>query len=262
VDSIFVKNKQITHPPVDFIGCGRTVLSHLDTTMKTLLSAASLFLFVSGNLLGASAVPSGEVIELHACELYTGGCTASAQSTLGGRSLLRIWSFDNGVVDGIDIHGLRIAALEVADKNLALAGTRAGAAVIYVPAQASETQRRVLVSWLKKQNPELASADVTEKITDVALSRKGSVVSARVGDHITLRTRAIEHCDAGGCGEALWYTPRSNTGEFTVLVNDQLSLREPAVSLVWKESGVRSVFLARFGAQQKSGPSFSLAFLD
>ena len=46
-----------------------------------------------------------------------GGCTASAQAHVGGRSMLRVWSFENGAQDGVELKGLQIAALQVAERT-------------------------------------------------------------------------------------------------------------------------------------------------
>jgi hypothetical protein len=51
----------------------------------------------------------------------------------------------------------------------------------------------------------------------------------------------------GGCGEALWYTPRSSTALFTVAVDKSSSVNEPLLKVRWEDSGKRSVFLGKFG---------------
>ena len=58
-------------------------------------------------------IPRGEDLELHACDLSTGGGTASAQITLGGRSLVRVGNFEAG-----HLAGLTVVVPEVADENL------------------------------------------------------------------------------------------------------------------------------------------------
>jgi hypothetical protein len=227
---------------------------------KMKIICALLSLFVSAGFLDAASDPSGRVVELHACEVYTGGCTASAQVTLGGRSLLRVWSFENGAYGGVDLVGLQIAALEVAEKNLALSDTHASAAVVYLPVQATDVQRQALVSWLKMTNPEIASARLVEKVAPISYSRDGSRISVQVGKEIALHTRSIMRCEAGGCGESLWYQPRSKTGKFTVLVNEHSSVNEPTLSLVWKDHYAKSVFFGRFGDDSK--PEFRFAALE
>ena len=218
---------------------------------------AFLSLFVSAGFLNAASSPSGRVVELHACEVYTGGCTASAQATLGGRSLLRVWNFENGAHGGVDLAGLQIAALEVAEKNLAFSDTQTSAAVVYLPAQATKAQRQALVSWLKATNPEIGAARLVEKVAPISYSRDGSRISVQAGKEIALQTRSIARCEAGGCGESLWYQPRSKTGKFTVLVNEKSSVNEPTLSLVWKDHTAKSVFFGRFGDDSK--PEFRLA---
>jgi hypothetical protein len=221
---------------------------------------AFLSLFVSAGFLNAASDPSGRVVELHACEVYTGGCTASAQATQGGRSLLRLWSFENGAHSGVDLAGLQVAALQIADKNLALSDTQTSAAVVYLPAQASDVQRQALVSWLKSTNPEIAAARLVEKVAPISYARDASRISVRVGNEIALQTRAIARCEAGGCGESLWYQPRSKTGKFTVLVNENSSVNEPTLALVWKDHTTKSVFFGRFGDDSK--PEFRLAAVE
>jgi hypothetical protein len=215
---------------------------------------------VSAGLLNASPAPSGRVVELHACEVYTGGCTASAQATQGGRSLLRVWSFENGEYGGVDLAGLQMAALEVSDKNLALSDTQTSAAVVYLPAQATDVQRQALVSWLKATNPEIAAARFVEKVAPINYARDAARISVRVGKEIALQTRSIARCERGGCGESLWYQPRSKTGKFTVLVNENSSVNEPTLSLVWKDHTAKSVFFGRFGDDSK--PEFRLASVE
>jgi len=232
--------------------------------MKTLLCSALVGFLLSTAGFAATPAPSGRVVELHACELYTGGCTASAQSTLGGRSLLRVWSFENGAQDGVELRGLQVAALQMAEQNLAFRDTKPTTAVVYLPAQASEAQRDALLSWLKQTNAEFAAAPLVQKVANITWTQEEEVgrVSAKIGDGITLQTRAVDHCSIGGCGEALWYSPRTKTGSFTVLVGENSSVREPAVALVWKQSGANTVFLGRFGGSENSEPTFNLASVD
>jgi Protein of unknown function (DUF1326) len=211
-------------------------------------------------LLNAGSTPSGQVVELHACEVYTGGCTASAQATMGGRSMLRVWSFENGAYSGVELAGLQMAALQIADKNLAFTDTQPSAVVVYLPSGATDVQRRALTSWLKSNSPEIATVRLIEKLAPISYTQKDSRISVRVGEEIALQTRALASCDRGGCGESLWYQPRSKTGNFTVLVNENSSVSEPILSLVWKDNTTKSVFFARFG--DDSTREFHLAALE
>ena len=227
--------------------------------IKTIVACLSVVLFAAGTV-GASNFPTGQVVEVHSVEVYTGGCTASAQATMGGRSMLRLWSFEGGAQDGVDLRGLQVAALQVADKNLAFAETKPTSAVIYLPRNATDAQRAALVRWLKAADAEIADAPLIEKIADIKYAQNEARISLNVGEQIAMKTREIQKCDAGACGESLWYKPRTRTGDYTVVVNESSSVDEPAFSLVWKDNSAKSVFLGRFGADAK--PEFRLAAVE
>lgn len=226
--------------------------------MRTICILWSLFAGIGW--LNAASTPSGQVVELHSCEVYTGGCTASAQATQGGRSMLRLWNFENGAHGGVELAGLQMAALQIADKNLAFTDTQPSAVVVYLPAGATDVQRQALTSWLKSNSPEIATLRLIEKVAPISYTQKDSRISVQVGKEIALQTRALASCDRGGCGESLWYQPRSKTGNFTVLVNEKSSVDEPILSLIWKDNTAKSVFFARFG--DDSTREFRLAALE
>lgn len=216
----------------------------------TLLMAVPL----AASLAGAGS-PSGEYVELHACEVYTGGCTASAQATLGGRSVLRVWNFQAGESGGVDIAGQTVMALEVANENLAMPSTQAVRAVVYLSDTASAAQRDGLLSWLTQAGVKVEEA----RVVPLGYTRSGSQIIVKGGKELSFSTRAIEACDSGSCGEQLWYEPRGKMDSFTVLVNEHSSVEEPALKLAWKDHSAKSVFFGKFGGEKQSG--FQLAGL-
>ena len=138
--------------------------------------------------------------------------------------------------------------------------TTAKSAVVYLPQSASEAQRAALVNWLKAANPEIARAPMAEKIADIRYAQDGARISLKVGDQIAMKTRQIQKCDTGACGESLWYKPRTRIGDYTVLVNETSTVTEPALSLVWKDNSAKSVFFGSFGADAE--PQFRLASIE
>jgi hypothetical protein len=232
--------------------------SKLSLVLASLLAVPA---FASQRDNDKDTVPRGETVEVHSCELYTGGCTASAQYDSGGRSLLRIWKFNDGQENGVNLAGLRLGALEVSDENLARREIQPKQTVLYLPAGASAEQREALVAWVKRANPEIGSSAVSEKVAKIEYDRSGGAICAKVGEEIALQTRPMGHCDSGSCGESLWYSPKSNVGRFTVLVDEQCTLSEPAVFLKRQEHGIRSVFFAEFGGVQQKSASFNFAML-
>src|SRR6266478_2113586 len=124
--------------------------------MKMLVAGIAFTFFLSGTSLRAGETLHGDLLELHSCQLYIGGCIASSESPQDGKYLLRVWNFAGGSHDGIPLRGLQVALLEVADENLALGQTKPNAAMAYLPQSATPAQTAALLHWLKSANPELA----------------------------------------------------------------------------------------------------------
>jgi hypothetical protein len=192
--------------------------------------------------------PSGEFVELHSCDLYTGGCTASSESTLLGRQLFRIWSISQGTWKSQDLANLKVAVLEIGSKNLAEKDAVPERAEIFVPKGLSAAQKEALISWVDSQAAVPDSTQVVE--TEIRYQRLGSVVNAAINDSICLSTTAIAKCDSGACGQALWYEPRAQHSEFEVIASQTSSIRDAALNFSWNDHNRPNVFLASFGPNE------------
>src|SRR5258707_11864948 len=105
--------------------------------MKTLLISVIGLILGASISASASDTPQGDLLELHSCQLYIGGCIASSEITQEGQYELRVWNFSGGTHDGTSLRGLQVALLEASDQNLAVNGTRPSDAMVYLPQSAS-----------------------------------------------------------------------------------------------------------------------------
>jgi hypothetical protein len=191
--------------------------------------------------------PRGSLMEVHSCELYAGGCVVSSEATLGGRYMLRAWNFTGGSFAGTDLAGLQAALLESSPDNLAASKTTAERAVVYLPQNATASQRKALMAWIKSSAPELKSAKLQTRVAPLRLEKSDNGYLFTAGDMISVSASTSAACGMGSCGEELWYTPRSTTTVFTVVANRASHVSEPSLKLKWDDAGKRSVFLAKFG---------------
>jgi hypothetical protein len=196
----------------------------------------------------AAEPPRGTVLELHSCELYAGGCVVSSEAPLGGRYMLRAWNFTGGDFAGTELAGLQVALLQTSSENLAAPNAEPGQAVVYLPQNATSSERGTLLAWLKSAQPELKSRDLQTRVAPLRFAKTEIGYSFSAGEFVTVTTAALESCEAGACGEALWYTPRTLTSLFTVAVDRASQVSEPLLKLKWTDAGKRSIFLAKFGA--------------
>jgi len=194
----------------------------------------------------AAEQPRGNVLELHSCELYAGGCIVSSQATLGGRYMLRAWDFTGGNFDRVDFAGLQLAVLQASPENLAAAGAAPGQAVVYLPSSATPREKEALLTWLKERE-EFADVSLKTRVVDLQFGKTGDGYSFHAGDFVSVKTAPLESCTAQACGEALWYVPRTESTVFTVALNRASDVNEPLLKLKWYDAGKRSVFLAKTG---------------
>jgi hypothetical protein len=215
--------------------------------MKKMAFLAAILGCVSLHPVFADDQPRGSLMEVHSCELYAGGCVVSSESTLGGRYMLRAWNFSGGSFSGTELAGLQVALLESSSDNLAASKTTADRAIVYLPQNATATQRKALLAWIKSGAPELKSAKLQTRIAPLRLEKSENGYQFSAGDTISVSASTSAACGMGSCGEELWYTPRSTTTVFTVVANRSSHVSEPWLKLKWDDAGKRSVFLAKFG---------------
>ena len=216
--------------------------------MKTSLLFCSLFVALRACL---GLEPSGEFVELHSCDLYTGGCTASAESTLLGRQLFRVWSINQGTWDNQDLAGVKVALLEVGSVNLAEKGAAVEEAEIFVPKGLAPAQKEALLCWVTSQGIAPGSTRVTE--TEITYQRSGrSTANVAVGDFISLSTMAIGKCSSGACGQALWYEPQVKHSSFEVVASRVSKIRDSSMNFFWTDHDRPNVFVASFGPSGSS----------
>jgi len=206
--------------------------------------------------------PRGNLLELHSCELYAGGCVVSSESTLGGRYMLRIWNFTGGSSSGVELAGLQLAVLQSSSENLAAPDSAPGCAVVYLPSASTSAQRTALMNWLKASQQDFKPSAVQSRTVPMQFEATDKGYSFSAGEYVSVKAVSRESCETGACGEALWYTPRASTTVLTVAVDRSSKVAEPLLKLTWSDAGKRSVFLGKFGQETTgSGHFVSLAEL-
>jgi len=213
----------------------------------------TLFTSVIGLVLGvvisvsASEAPQGDLLELHSCQLYIGGCIASSEITQEGQYLLRVWNFSGGTHAGASLRGFQIALLEASDQNLAVGGTQPSDAVVYLPQSASRTEAAALLDWLTTANRQLSRTKLQVRTVPMSLSHAHNTITFSAGNFLQIETTPFTPCGLISCGESLWYAPRSTFDSYTVGVTSKAVVREPALALQWIDHGKNNIFEGHFG---------------
>src|SRR5208282_1480365 len=212
------------------------------------IPAVVILIFVVSQVCSAAG-PFGEFVELHSCDLYTGGCTASAESTLLGRQVFRAWSIEGGAWSGQDLTHLKVAVLETGSRNLAEKGALGDRAEIFIPRDLSQAKREALVSWASAQYPLPRGTPVIE--AEIIYKRSGQEAVVTVGDTVSLTTMPIGRCSSGACGQSLWYEPQVDHSAFEVVASRTSKIQD--ATLFWADHDRPNVFLASFGPNPNAG---------
>jgi len=215
--------------------------------MKTLSLLFTGILGLAATTAFAAEAPRGSLLELHSCEVYAGPCVVSSQSPQEGRYMARAWDFTGGNFNGADFSGLQLAVLQSSADNLAEANSKSGDAVVYLPQNATQSQRDALLAWLKSSQTDFHPAKLETRVVPLQFTKSTTGYVFTAGKYLQVQTAPLTQCDMGNCGEMLWYQPRAQTSLFTVVVNNGSQVSEPLLKLRWIANGSRDIFLARFG---------------
>src|SRR5436190_11300275 len=138
------------------------------------MKKTSFFVFGIAALAFSSVLaeqPRGTLLELHSCELYAGGCVVSSEATLDGRYMLRAWNFTGGQFAKENLSGLQLAVVQCSGENLAAEQTTAERAMVYLPKNATDSQRAALLSWLKANASDVTGANLQTRIVPLKFSK-------------------------------------------------------------------------------------------
>jgi hypothetical protein len=203
-----------------------------------------------------TGAPRGRFAELHSCEVFAGPCVVNSEVDQAGNYVLRVWQFDQGAMDGVALHGLTVALLEKgeSDKTLAVAASPASDAVAYLPPGLSSAQQTALLAWAR-QNTTVRLDGSRVRIASLQVDFAGGNVRFSAGTEITFTGGTAAACAVGGCGEMLWYQPRSAASSFVVDQLGQSRIVEPLLELRWMDHGRRTLFVGRFGDPELRVPA-------
>jgi hypothetical protein len=189
---------------------------------------------------------SGFLVESHSTEIYAGGCIVSSEEDTFGRYLTRAWRLNAGSHQGVALAGLSVVLVEHhPSANLAKKGVMPQKAFLYLPDSATAAQRAALQAWVETQR--LAS-EFTEVCTvPVSFTAEGKTLTLTAGDRVAVQAQPAPPCENGGCGQQLWYSPRSaGFLDTEILLTAATRVSQPDHQLKWDAGNRRSTFVGRF----------------
>ena len=155
------------------------------------------------------------------------------------------WHFDEGSAEGVDLAGLTVVALVGAEENLAEGTTRES--ILYVPADASETEQQALRGWAAANHGALLGTVADVVATPIAFTREGEAFAVTVADEIALEGNLMPDRECCKMPYQVWYEPFDQIDDAIVGCAKTFSCDGNRLGEAWSRTEENCVFTGRFG---------------
>jgi hypothetical protein len=193
----------------------------------------------------ADLAPRGDYLEARNVTVFGGHCHLNSEYDSQGDAAVVAWSIDAGVVDGVDLAGVRVVAALAADANLAEAPARASEVWIDAPGTAS---RAAAESWLRAEHGERLGAIAAVHAAPIAYERSGDGFAVYVDDFVALAGDALADRSCCTMPGQRGYEPLMAAAGAVVGNAARCSFEGTDALAGWVYEGANSVFLASFSS--------------
>jgi len=179
--------------------------------MMRLFAVAALVCALAAPAHAAELSLRGHYVEARNCDVWTGPCFANADFNLTGKHAVLAWRIDQGRFNDVNLEGLTVAAVIVANNTLGLEQTGPAKAVLIVDERANASQREALVQLAKRQGGKLLANVVAVQTAAVNLTAcecKENACYELTAGAARIKTRCIDADHDKACGnETAFYPP-------------------------------------------------------
>ncbi|MDA2937845.1 DUF1326 domain-containing protein [Acidobacteria bacterium AH-259-A15] len=218
--------------------------------MRKVFFSLILAVVLLAPLSAADATIVGDYVEARTADVYTGSCFANAEVNLTGQEAIMAWRVRQGSWSGVSVDGLSVVAVIKANATLGdpFANPLPARSLIVVDDRASQEQKRALAGFAQSMAGDLLENVVSVQAAeiDMALDRSSNSVSLRVGDVITIKTRALTPKDLMCGNEEVYYPPLTEVSEAVPAFSLQHEFRGEGLDSTWSSPGRRSAFIGTF----------------
>jgi len=170
-----------------------------------------LILVVTGAF--AAALPGaqtqtveGDYIEDRSNHVHGCYCEWSGESVTTGNEATLAWRFRRGAYEGVDLAGVRIAAVIKGDATLSQ-GNAARKSVLMLDKAATEAQRQASARLLAEHFGDLIGAVIGRLTLDIEFSREADRAALTVPGLLNVEMRKAQLPDDALPGAIRWYDP-------------------------------------------------------
>ena len=193
---------------------------------------------------------TGEYVEARTAEVFAGGCIMNSEAETLGRQAVMAWRITSGVLDGVTLDGLTVAAAVAGDRNLGMremGGEEPTAvkAIITVDPRANGAQRDALVTLARGLSKGLITHVVRVDVAPIRFASSPNHVEVSVPNSLLLTVNKEMKHDPS-CGAMQWFKPFTTLADAAMGVAEEHSFEGQGLNTKWSAPNKRSAFFGTF----------------
>jgi len=185
----------------------------------------------------------GYYLETRSNQVYGCYCEWSGQAITAGREAVLGWAFRTGQYRGVELAGVKVAAVIVGQGSLSAAKGPRGHVLIFDPS-ATKDQQQAAQAFLAEEYGELLGEAVAVHVMPVEIRQNPDEVNMVAGDFVSVSMRKARLPEDAMKGAQLWYDPFIVLTESTLATTLNSRYVGPDFDLSWDDTnpGVRGYY--------------------
>ena len=206
---------------------------------------AGLAGMVAPNSRAETEAVKGEYVEVRTASVFAGACHYNGELTTSGRDALMAWNVKSGKWQGVDLAGVRAAAIVSATENLADNDAQRQSEII-IGENASDAQSRAMLGALKSRYVTSLGKIISVRRGPLSFEHKGKAYSVRADRFASIDIEAMPDDLCCKMPQLVWYSPlvpleNRKVGHTTKALYEGGDVCDP-----WQRSGENSAFYGNF----------------
>ncbi len=185
----------------------------------------------------------GDYLETRSNQVYGCYCEWSGQAITAGREAILGWAIRNGEYRGVDLTGVKVAAVIIGETSLsATTGPRRN--VLFFDPAATKDQQRAAQAFLTKEYGEVLGESAAVHIMPVEFHEGSGEIHLVAGDLVGVSLRKARLPEDAMKGAKLWYDPFIALTESTLATTINSRYAGPDFDLSWDDTnpGVKGYY--------------------
>lgn len=186
---------------------------------------------------------SGDYIEDRSNRVYGCYCEWSGERITSGREAMVAWGFKSGEYQGVELAGLKVAAVILGEGPLSF-GSAPRKSILFVDQSASKPQQKAGESLIRDKYGALLGRVLGVHSMPVEFHREAGRATLRVADMVNLEMRKARPAEDAMQGAILWYDPFIPLTESTLAttLNTRYSGKDFDLKWDWSDPGINGYF--------------------